>query len=41
MCYGLFIELIVDIKKLIVRVGFFLGFLVGMRGFEFLIFDIL
>jgi hypothetical protein len=34
MCHGLFIELIADIKKPTVRVGFFLGFLVGTRGFE-------
>ncbi|KDU33063.1 hypothetical protein AD44_0381 [Escherichia coli 3-373-03_S4_C3] len=27
MCHGLFIELIADIKKPTVRVGFFLGFL--------------
>lgn len=33
MCHGLFIELIVDIKTN--RKGwFFLGFLVGTRGFE-------
>ncbi|EFO0396662.1 hypothetical protein D0X08_24105 [Escherichia coli] len=29
MCHGLFIELIADIKKPTVRVGFFLGFLVA------------
>ena len=34
MCHGLFIELTADIKKPTVRVGFFLGFLVGTRGFE-------
>ncbi|EEW8808670.1 hypothetical protein D5Q65_06435 [Escherichia coli] len=34
MCHGLFIELIADIKKPTVRVSFFLGFLVGTRGFE-------
>ncbi|RCZ87648.1 hypothetical protein DTM25_03710 [Escherichia coli] len=28
MCHGLFIELIADIKKPTVMVGFFLGFLV-------------
>ncbi|EHW62252.1 hypothetical protein ECDEC10B_3359 [Escherichia coli DEC10B] len=27
MCHGLFIELIADIKKPTVKVGFFLGFL--------------
>lgn len=34
MCHGLFIELIADIKKPTVRVGFFLGFLVGTRVFK-------
>lgn len=33
MCHGLFIELIADIKKPTVMVGFF-GILVGTRGFE-------
>lgn len=34
MCHGLFIELIADIKKPTVMVGFFWDFLVGTRGFE-------
>ena len=34
MCHGLFIELIADIKKTNRKGWFFLGFLVGTRGFE-------
>ena len=34
MCHGLFIELNADIKKTNRKGWFFLGFLVGTRGFE-------
>ena len=34
LSHALSIALIADIKKPTVRVGFFLGFLVGTRGFE-------
>ena len=34
MCRGLFIELNADIKKTNRKVVWFLGFLVGTRGFE-------
>lgn len=34
MCHGLFIELIADIKKPTVMVGFFWDFWFGTRGFE-------
>ena len=34
MCRGLFIELNADIKKPTAMGWFFLGFLVGTRGFE-------